>query len=82
MEEATLNTPAQEIQSLFNDLRFTEDRIIEYVSDEYVKFISKKEALEICQLIVDDFNEMIDLPTHIFNACFDYFKNLKFQTKS
>jgi len=82
MQEAQLNTSVQEIQMLFSDQRFSEDRVIEFVSDEYLKFISKEEAIAICTIIVEEFSESIDLATHIFNACFDYFKNLKFQTKA
>lgn len=82
MEEVQLNTSVREIQLFFSDQRFTEDRIIEYVSDEYLKFISKAQALEICEIIEQSLNESLDLITHIFNACFDYFKAQKFQSKS
>jgi len=82
MEEDQLNTSVQDIRIFFKDQRFSEDRVIEYVSDEFLKFISRRQALEICELIKEGFNETLDLIEHMFNACYDYFKNQKFQSKS
>lgn len=75
MQGTLLHPSIEKVQDLFADIRFSEQRIIEFFSDQYLKLLTLDQAFFIADLIIEDYNPKNDLQEHIDWACYDYFKS-------
>lgn len=75
MQEVSTNPAIQEIQRFFSNLRICEQDIINYVNDEFQRFISLAESQSIAKIIVQNLSDALDFNEHMFNAAYDFFDN-------